>query len=429
LILHNWLRSSSEATAAPYSDSTCTAANLCCYKRIVAACLVIALPGLFGCSAGRDPGPTYRQAATPLPIELPDRPAHFGITLPVPDNHALIKNAGSLQSVSGNLVPILLGIDTGGAVFSVEPVVPSDSLLMTGERPQLLNLMFQPGMIDSIVSPMQLPALMLVRDDSSLIGLVTPVSSQNRMTDPDLYSVSLALNGYRQARLAAFPSYFCLREDTDSIAVPSYVSALIDLNENGRPTRIESNGSTPPLADQILTAMNWAEYIPAERNGQRTEGGLQITVILYPEVICPTEPVKFPLSDSVGMYEHNRIIARSSFADLLMLPVPVNLKRGLLYSYQPVANLPDTGLAIIRIDGAGNPTLVFTNPSSVKTRENYLKVVASLRFYPALNSLGQAVSFTGRLSIYGTDSRNVRVSCDWLASPLWLRQFQTLLIQ
>lgn len=386
---------------------------------------LIAGGGLSGCGASKPAAPTYRTVTEVREQPLPERPHDFGITLPVPEANNLVRLSSVLLS-SALVIPVVVSVDTAGRCSEPTPVDEADSGLVMSVADRLSELTFLPGKRDSVLAPMKLPMLFLIREDSTLAGLVTPINRLFTITDARLYEYALALNGYNVARLTSFPSYFCQKPPGDTIVIPPYLAVNVSLDENGRPRRIDAVGPEPPLTDQVLTAVNWAKYRPASRDGEPVSGEVQITITLWPEQNCPTDPLSLPPGDSLDVYDRTRVAQNSAFSDLRMLPVPANLSSNGVYPDQPVANLPDTGLVIIRIDREGRARLVSSDPSTPHARRSYEKVVASLRFHPAVGKDGEPLEYTGKMALYRTDSRNVRIKCFWLFPPDWLTKIQVL---
>ncbi|UCC45628.1 MAG: hypothetical protein JSU65_06835 [Candidatus Zixiibacteriota bacterium] len=380
----------------------------------VMICLAIGLGALTGCGPGSAPGYVFRTPPAPQPKPLPPRPAHFGVSLPVLDKDFDSDSLTMPPTLSADtVVPVIMRIDTMGVVLDYDLVRPGDTSIIVPCSVYLRTGVFVPGLVDSQSAEFRLPVLLSLRA-SGRPSVLVPVDSRHEITDIRLYWHSLALNGYRPPSLSSFPSYFCKIAPSDSVDRPPYVLARVSLDATGRPTDVDLIRSTEPaFTDQILSAMNWATYSPAERLGRPVPGSLLVSILLWPKITYPTQPFISDQRDDLSLFQRERIRTHPEMIGMMVPPVPRNFPKGNLTPRGVVRPLTTSATASILIDSTGH--VIFRGAEGASRGMRLLRtVVEQLRYYPALDFEGKPQRFLGIVRLDFDDSRTVRIQSRWL---------------
>ena len=386
------------------------------YANVCVLFVVLAL--LVSCSSGP---PTARTREEQRQMLLPPRPVHFNVAQPYPISVPDDKAAWRPYLIIDTIIPLIISVDTSGEVTGIQTVRSEDTAFADYYDRRLMAARFEPGTIDGKVSSFRLPFQLRFRPLAKNPHLVFPVGRRREISNSWLYLQSLELNGVSLGTINSFPSYGSSVSFDDSLHRAPFVLAEIDLDSAGHPTRIDvCHASSYVDIDQIVSAMNWAEYSAASHKGVPIPTSRQIAIFLFSEISYPTRPLNMDNLDSADIRNRMRVQFVQPGIGLMLPPVPRNTRNGY---FTPGGNfdLRRTRVsARVFIDTLGQTSFLATDRKGNSIRRSCRTVLEHLRFYPALDFEGNPQQFSGLVFIGFTDSKTVRVQCDWLSHPDFL---------
>jgi len=377
--------------------------------------LLFVVSGLLGgCSS---PPPVTqmidRQSVSP---QLPPRPEHFDMGLPHPVSFPVRLATRQPTPEINTYVPIVLTIDTVGAVTDILPLHAGDSAYAHMYDDQLMAVEFMPGLINGEKSVFRLAARLRLLPGTRRPHIEFPVDGRRQVCNTDLYLQSFELNGIVHATIKRFPAYFSDVEVHDSLYLAPFVLAALDLDSAGRPVCIEPVLSTLPFrTSEILSAINWGVYSPAIHHGRPVASQNLLAVFLYPEVNYPTKTIDSDNPDTVNVFHRTRVKLLPAQIEQLSPAVPRNAVNGLITVGAYSSSYHTTASAVISVDTLGKARLLKTDRSARKFNDDCRLIIEQLRFYPAMDFQGCPQRFKGLVYLEFSGSKTIRIRYEWLS--------------
>lgn len=356
-----------------------------------------------------------------IPSEpIPERPVHFGIALPIPDNlgvFAVPKNPGhALVEAS---VPVVLTIDTTGKVTEVALVDSVDSAYVSYYRNYLTSLSFGPGERDGQPAVLRLPINLRIGVKWLQPIVQFPVDNKHRVRDRRMYQRALELNGVTLPSVKMFPKYSASFTFADTTIIPRYALFEVDLDSTG--TVLESRtveSSALGVTDQLKTAINWGEYAPLQINGAPKPTTTFLLITLYSSITYPTKVWTPSTVDSANVMDLYRIEILPDTIGYLIPATPRHAWSGWL----SVGRMPDEMTAAtvslrLIIDTLGNVTTSTLSRETNAVKLASLQIAGNLRFYPETVVGNRPRRSYGLCYFEADSSTSVRIWFDWLPLP------------
>ncbi len=343
-------------------------------------------------------------------------PSYYDMTLPVPVTYpAFTLRSGLHLTPRGEAIPVVLSLDSKGAVQTVRPEVPSDSLYVAPLTPWLRGFSFLPAKRANKNVAVQLPVVLMTQPRKRQPEVIFPVDSLGKVRDADLYFHAYSLNGIRSPRLEKFPRYYCDAKADDTAKLYRYILAKVSLDTTGSVAGIEVVQSTyPQFTQQITSAILWAEFSPASVNDSLQPSTGYLLVSFFPHVSYPTREWRRSALDSMNVLERCRVRLLPDTVGLLSPPIPV-LAPGDEYTLAGThAFLHDTVSAVVSVNKGGKATASFISSTNPMLRQAVMKLVRRLAFYPALDFEGEPHFYSGLVHFIFEGSSKVRIEYHWL---------------
>jgi len=368
---------------------------------------------LVSCSSGP---PTFRTREEQRQMLLPPRPVHFDVAQPYPISVPNDEAAWRPYLTIDTIIPLVISIDTSGEVTGIQPVRLEDTAFADYYDRRLTSARFEPGTIDGKVSSFLLPLQLRFRPYAKNPHLMFPVGRRREISNSWLYFQCLELNGISLGAINSFPSYGSSVSFDDSLHRTPFVLAEIDLDSAGHPTRIDvCHASSYVDVDQIVSAVNWAEYSTASRRGVPVPTSTLLAIFLFSEISYPTRPLLMNELDSIDIRNRMRVQLVQPGIGFMLPPVPRNTRSG-YFTPSDNHDLRRTRVsARVFIDTLGQTSFLATDRKERSIGNSCRTVLEQLRFYPALDFEGNPQIFSGLVFIDFTDSKSVRIQCEWLS--------------
>ena len=355
------------------------------------------------------------------PLLAGERPEHYGVVLAYPSRLPADYPLLSSRHLPGETaMPLLVDIDSTGAVTGLTVAAASDSSLLRRYDACLREIVFTPGMREGRTVGQSLPVIVRIIPDVGFARLYFPVDSVGHIEDIDLYAMALRRNGAAMPDIQRFGSYYYAPPAGDTSRLPKYVLVKLALGADGRPASIDHLlGSAHRYTDQILTAINWGEYVPPVVDDQQVSSEAFLAIMLFPDVSYPTCVLEKG-DDSLSLTDRLRVRLLPDTVGLLSRPAPLHAPFDGLY---PVPRESLLGLtrvgARISIDTLGRSTLVKAAGDGERLCGLLESMVNRLRFSPALDYAGRPVPFEGLLHVGYVDSMMIRIQYSWLVDDIF----------
>jgi hypothetical protein len=379
---------------------------------------------LISCSSGP---PSFREREEQRQMLLPPRPVHFDVAQPYPISVPADEESWRPYLINDTTIPLIISVDISGDVTEIQPVRSEDTAFADYYERRMMAARFEPGIIDGKISAFRIPVKLRFRPYAKPPHFLYPVGRRREISNSWLYFQCLELNGLSLSAINSFPSYTSSVSFIDSLNQPPFVLAEIDLDSAGRPTRINvRHASSYVDMDQIVSAMNWAEYSPASRMGVPVSSKELIAIFLFSEISYPTRTLLRSDLDSVDIRDRLRVQFVQPGIGFMLPPVPRNTRNGY---FTPGGNhdLRRTRIsARVFIDTLGQTSFLSTDRKGRWIGKNCRAVLEHLRFYPALDFEGNPQRFSGLVFVDFTDSKTVRIQCEWLSRPVFLPSDQLI---
>lgn len=351
-------------------------------------------------------------------IKSAARPSHFELAPAYPSA------SGELELVMEpnlpyfrfeRLVSLILDIDNEGNVTNVEAESSSDSAFARHARAWIKSMRFEPATFKAKEVPSHLPVHLQFRTKVKLPDIYFPIDSAGAIADADLYFKTFALNDIRVPQLEEFPSYFCDLKATDTSVVFKYVLVKVGLDKSGRVTDVEEVFSNyPAFTRQVLSAILWARFSPAEVKGSPLPVECFVLVSFFPQVNYPTRVWQRSGLDSVGPLARFRIRLLPDTVGLMSKPLPAK-KSGDEFTLAGKHDFyRDTVGAVLSVDTTGRVSLRRLTKAGEKMQQTVYELGKRLRFFPALDYQGRPHRFTGLVSFIFQGSPKIRIVYHWL---------------
>jgi hypothetical protein len=346
------------------------------------------------------------------------RPSHYGLAVAVPRFLPLeLAHLTGQLGASGDIL-LRVRIDSTGQVAAVTPVRDDDSIYAEVYQPILDSAVFAPALKDSVPTSSTLPVILRVNPRAVYPAFQFPVNQLHEIEERSLYYDALALNGVSPPAVARFPSYFFKPDSQNSATYLPRVHGLVSLDTSGRAQYVSLVESTAhQFTEEILTAMNWAEYRPLRIDGEARACSLHVVIMLYPELSYPVSPWRSDALDTTNMLHRTRVQDCFDTLGLMLQPVPRNLSRGTTVPVGFEGEWQGTRTLNVVVNKQGKSSVIPSRLISTSTLRALQNIIGQLKFYPAIGFDGMRQSFRGSLDLEFSGSKSIRIRCRWLFPP------------
>ncbi len=312
-------------------------------------------------------------------------------------------------------VTAILKIDKKGKTEDILWEENSDSLLVKYFSPNLRAIRFHPGTTDMKKSNFLLPIRLHYRVRGRIPDLIFPVDSFGIVADRDWYEKALSLNGYEKPELSIFPPFFCDLAWTDSSRHYPYCLFQLSLDSKGQLTGIdEISNKYHTFSRQLMSAAQWAKFVPAKINGKNSNSNVYMMVSFFPQIFYPNKGYDNSKRDSYGLLERVQVRLFVDTVGLLSKPLPRKLK-GNKYIYRGEHKRAiDTIIGYISISKEGQGKLWRFTKTDQKMKKTLYKIMEQLTYFPAIDYQGKPHEFNGMISFIFDGSSTIRINYHWL---------------
>jgi hypothetical protein len=247
-----------------------------------------------------------------------------------------------------------------------------------------------------------------------------PVGSGSIIDNLDLYRTTCRLNGLEPSELVGFPSYFHLENSRDSLGKPvPVVMFRLVIDSTGRLVASEKRFSSASGFDrQVEVALLRASFLPAQRSDTAVPCVAWLVVSFYPNVSYPTQVWERTASGEQQFLDQLRLRLLPDTLGVMQLPIPRRAQHE-FYSIRGDHQYDrDTVSATLHIDTLGQARSSAVDRASPAVQAAVRRIVAAIKFHPAVGFDGQARSFSGRVFYEFKGSNTVRIRYAWLPQPI-----------
>lgn len=346
---------------------------------------------------------------------------YFGLAVAYPDSVGIFSAEGlSHRTIKGGPVGAILTIDQKGKVKQIEYAPDSANYFKLIEKKiKKIRFNFNPGR--ELGFPQKIPLTVqyipLMRGEFS-VRLAFPVD-HTRKADTILLADYFELNNVTPPRIKSLrPIFHIPLGDTSQIGCP-VVRVVARLDERGFLTDLiypESGVAIPH--HYIHTALMGAEFEPAIIKGEAIAIDLPLIFRLFDNLDYPFSPINSATPADTAKPDP---ITAAHFitpvynpVDLSLLPLPRKYPNGYIHS-APLGNKIYGNFKIqIGLDSLGRVNALSIPRTTPENREIVRKAIKLIRWYPALDSAGIPVRFSGKITLHFDKSPQIVYNAEWL---------------
>ncbi len=355
--------------------------------------------------------------AAALPVGA-ERPQTYGFSLPYPVQLPELVPAGNVPFLTDEkLITAIVDIDRSGKITAVEAEVAEDNRFVSYFSEYLTAVRFEPAVRAGEKVDARLPVILQFRLKSRMPDVFFPVDTALTVANRELYFHACSLNGYHFAQIETFPSYFSDLEWHDSSLTYPYMILGLNLDTAGTVTAADKVfASDPSFVDQVLSASLWADFAPAGFEGRPMASRCFLIVSQYPHTSYPTHQWRRADSSLQTYLESRQLRLVADTVGLLSEPI-LRLYPGDEVKFGGrFAALRDTIVAAVRVNAAGNLSVLRLDHTLDDLRNGLIRLVKSLEFFPAVDYQGKPHPMHGLARLILTGSGIVRIEYFWLSS-------------
>ena len=327
-----------------------------------------------------------------------------GPTVPVP----------RLNVMDERMLALTLRVEVDGSVTDVQAEDPQDSTLAAKLRDWLMGWHGEPACRDGQAATSLLPVHVHLYPSDATPELIAPLDTGGVVASTDLLGRSLALNGISLPTVIEFPSYFAVDEPQLGDEIYPIVLLRLTLDSTGRPLRSEEVLTTSASFGRLVQAASrWGRYAPARVEGKTRLASVFLLVSLFPDLSYPSQPWRSTEAATYGALDRMRVRILPDTTGFVCGPLP-RWSPSDRYSLGGEIVRPGVVAAWIRFDTLGTPQLMRTSKTGSAVRDAVRRLIASLRFHPAVAIDGTPRRFSGLMYLEFQSSTIVRIRCAWL---------------
>ena len=346
-----------------------------------------------------------------------ERPQTYGFSLPYPVQLPDLVPAGNVPFLtSEKLVTVIVDIDRSGKVVGVAAEAAEDARFASHFSEYLEAVRFEPAVREGEKVDARLPVILQYRLKARMPDVFFPVDTALTIANRELYFQAFNYNGYQFPQIDTFPSYFSDLEWHDSSLTYPYMILGLNLDTTGRVTAADKIfASDPSFVDQVLSASLWAKFMPAQFDGRPMASRCFLIVSQYPHTSYPTHEWRLADSSQQTYLESQQLRLIPDTVGLLSVPI-LRLYPGDEVKFGGrFAKYRDTVVAAIRVDAAGSLSVPRLGSIRKNLRNELMKLLRGLKFFPSVDYQGQPHSMHGLAKITLTGSGIVRIEYFWLS--------------
>ena len=243
-----------------------------------------------------------------------------------------------------------------------------------------------------------------------------PVDTALRVINYDLYVQAYEHNGYSMPQIESFPSWFSDFEWDDSALSYPYMVFELGLDTAGQVVSAEKVFATDPsFADQVMSAALWASFRPARLSGKAVASRSFLIVSQYPHTPYPTREWRLADSSTQTYLEKQQLRLVGDTVGMLSVPVMRLYPGDKIKFGGRFASARDSAVAAVRVDATGKVSAMRLDVSRKVLRAELIKMLAGLRYFPAVDYRGKPQAMSGLLKLTLTGSGNIRIDHFWLS--------------
>ncbi len=359
-------------------------------------------------------------------LVMQPRRVHFGIHLPYPERIPVYdEDTLAVKKEIERAIPLVMTVGVGGKVVDVRTQVKRDASALTHYAPYIRKIRFEPGMIDSVKTEMRIPAVMEAAAPGTRPRFRFPVERNRAIIETGLYWLALEMNGVTLPEIKRFPSYGGKPVTEPRQKSYPYILLRVNLDAEGTVTAVEPVLSThPAFTDQLVSAVNWAEYTQLKVRGEAHESENYVLISFFSDVKYPTSALDFEAGLST-LSDQLRVRIYPDTVGLMSLPIPLGYGTGNVNSSN-VAKLSEHPLSgRLIVEPGGVMRLSDISPDSLSVRDSRKLQLACrqimgvrVNMAPAMDFQGQSQPYSGLVRFERQSEELVRIDYSWVSRIL-----------
>ncbi|MFQ5498624.1 MAG: hypothetical protein ACE5FH_03040 [Candidatus Zixiibacteriota bacterium] len=351
------------------------------------------------------------------------RPEYLGLKLAYPTEFVNELPVQNPPYFTGELVvPIKVEISRTGQVNSIEATDSSYKAFAAYLQHQVSGMSFEPGRFDDSPIGCVLPVLAHFRQRSKQAKLLFPVDHNAVVADRDLYFLALTLNDVRPPSVWQFGSFFANPAADDTTGRVPFTLLALKIDSNGRASDVSTVLSTyGAYSMQLESAAQWAQYVPASVRHKRVTVDAFLLIRFFSQISYPTLPYDAGIAGDLPLIGRRQVLVLADTVGLLSKPIRPNIDGERLAVSRAIGGILDSVQVLLSISERGKVSVRRISSGVEKVRSAVRRAADNLKFYPALDYLGNPVPFSGLADFVFSNSTAIRTHFYWLVlqeSPL-----------
>lgn len=373
--------------------------------------LLVAAMATAGIVAADQPSPA------PVPI-IPDFPLYLGLAVPLPDTiPAMSVLPSPARYVPNGEYRLMLEVDKKGRVKKLR--FPADSAWCYGPVTAVQGrIRFRLLGGDKIDFPVKVPARLSYVNEGTggrVVRLQLPISADS-ISDGPLLVRFFEENAITLPAVTALPPIsFQLPRDLKPTDCRT-ITALLTLDKKGNLEDLsfpfpEGEGMTHPIRSALINGT----FQPAAKKGKPFPCRFLVTFRIFDNLRYPFSPFAPP--DTAGVEPVTAEYFMTSYynpLDIALYPLPRSSAAGVIRAGAFARGYIGTLRGEVMIDPEGNMARAMIRGAGQKLEDMARKVLRLTDWYPARNNRGEAIWFTGPVSIRFDGTSNVVYIAEWL---------------
>ncbi|MDD4051578.1 MAG: hypothetical protein PHR28_06740 [candidate division Zixibacteria bacterium] len=360
-------------------------------------------------------------AEPPAPVSEIDRPSmapYLGLAVPVPDTiPALTAPPSGTPYISGGSYALSLVVDKKGHVKKLRyPSDSADYYAPVKEIYKQFHFRFLDGA--KIGFPLSVPVTL---EYSHAVAKARKVSLRFPIAADSISDILLLTRFFAENKIipptVAFlpPVYYRMPSDWKAADCPT-ITARVFLDAEGKLENLDfpfpgGEGMTHP----VQAALIHAALTPARKNGKPFPCGFYVTFRIFDNLKYPFTPFR-PADSTRTTPITGKYFMTTYFndRDIAIFPLPRRFASGVISAGTSPQGIIGTVRAGITIGPDGVPGRIDVDGGQRPLTDAARKAVRLTEWYPARNNRGEAVWFSGRMTITLDGSARIVYIPEWV---------------
>ncbi|MFQ5453295.1 MAG: hypothetical protein ACE5D6_03815 [Candidatus Zixiibacteriota bacterium] len=208
-------------------------------------------------------------------------------------------------------------------------------------------------------------------------------------------------------------------KSSDVVDIYPVVILKLSLDEAGKLTDISTDFSTYPSYDmQLMSAALYAEFSPAQLNGQAFSSEAYLVISFFPLNTYPTKPWSVSDYNDMKLIEKYQVRLIPKKVGLLSKPIPKRIPAD-SYQHSIIKTYLGNPVSVsLMIDSTGRVSIRRISKANQAVRLGLKKIIGKAKFFPALDYHSRPKPFSGLIQFEPFNNMYIRIKYNWMDSEL-----------